>query len=278
MKILYVAGFCLVTSFYLKAAESRLEYIQEENRKGVVELARVCSLGNGVFVQQDWGCMTRTAPENSNVGFNFIFIDKAVSEQNLIEILSQARPFYNETLYEIWMDSNNVQHQSFIEGQGYKYEGHYPSMYLHVAKPFDQGAPAGVSCLNVSSEDDLFQWVQITAKVYNLDEQRLFGLAKEMVKDHAVSLYLALCEGVPAATRMMLRYETTSTGYFSATLPDYRRKGIASALMKYSLHEAHAEKADLFVNQASPNGAIVWDKFGMHGDGNVFICFSNKNK
>ncbi len=64
-------------------------------------------------------------------------------------------------------------------------------------------------------------------------------------------LYLALWDGVPAAVAMMHTGNNIASFTLAATAPDYRRKGLHTALLQWRLHEAYKAGCELVTAQAS---------------------------
>ncbi|MDF2939153.1 MAG: family N-acetyltransferase [Paenibacillaceae bacterium] len=64
-------------------------------------------------------------------------------------------------------------------------------------------------------------------------------------------LYLALWDGSPAAVAMMHTSRNTASFTLAATAPEFRRKGLHTALLHWRLHEAYKAGCGLVVAQAS---------------------------
>ncbi len=64
-------------------------------------------------------------------------------------------------------------------------------------------------------------------------------------------LYLAFWDGVPAAVAMMHTANNIASFTLAATAPDYRQKGLHTALLQWRLHEAYKAGCELVAAQAS---------------------------
>ncbi|MBX9977402.1 MAG: GNAT family N-acetyltransferase [Alphaproteobacteria bacterium] len=274
LKLIFLLIF---SSIQLQSSYLDARTINLENNRGVVELAKLTASGGGQLIEEDWGVMTKANPKYTNVGFDFIFITKKVNDKKVKEIISKSQKFYKKTFFEVWIDKENKEHCKTFEDAGFERRGDFPAKFLLLDKDFDDFSQSDVVFKKVKTDKELVDWATVTALVYALDKERLLQFGKMAVIQPNVVLYIAYHENVPVSTRIMLAYGKTVTGYFSATLPHYRRRGIASALLRRSLNDARKNGATLFVNQAAPNSAIVWQKMGMHDYDNAYICYAKKS-
>jgi ribosomal protein S18 acetylase RimI-like enzyme len=192
------------------------------------------------------------------------------------EIITKSQKFYKKAFFEVWIDRENKEHCKLFEDAGFERRGDFPAKFLMLDTNFDDVAQSDVIMKKVKTDKELNDWADVTAIVYTLDKGRLLQFGKMAMTQPHVVLYIAYHDNIPVSTRMLLAYGKTVTGYFSATLPNYRRRGIASALLRCSLNDARKNGAILFVNQAAPNSAIVWQKMGMKDYDNAYICYAKK--
>ena len=79
--------------------------------------------------------------------------------------------------------------------------------------------------------------------------------------------WLALWEGLPVAAVEIFHTRNVAGVYSVCTLHEYRRRGIASALLSTALRRARVEGAELAVLQAAPGGLGVYRRLGFEETG-----------
>ncbi len=181
--------------------------------------------------------------------------------------------FYGKRYFELWIDNKNNSSQRSLEALGYEKLADFPGRATILDKNFHNISEDGVSIKHVTDIATAKDWALVTAKVHNLNEQNLTKFCESAMGKSGVSFYVGYYQGLPVSTRMMIVYEKTVTGYFSATLPEFRRKGIASSVLRFSLNEMRKNGINLYVNQAVSGGSILWKKIGMREYGNIYSCY-----
>lgn len=87
--------------------------------------------------------------------------------------------------------------------------------------------------------------------------------------------YLALVDGVPAATADAVLHDGWLYVAAVATHPDYRRRGLAEAVMRRALEEAmRATGVTRTALDASAMGAPVYKAMGYEPTGEIWRAFS----
>lgn len=247
--------------------------IDMAHKKGLITLAQLIQLTGGVMREESWGVMAKASPECSNIGFNFVLLTTPVHINDLDVIEKTADAFFKNTPYQLWIDDYN---QSLCHDLHKKkfHEKIYPAKYIEFTHkmPVYQIVP-DLMIVQAKNKQHGQDWAKVTAQVYKLDKDKLFAFFKKASDLDHVRFHVGYVKGEPVSTRMTLVYGDTATGCFSATLPEYRKKGIASSLMRYTFQELHNDGVSLFVNKASAGRSAIWRKAGLKEYGNNYRCF-----
>lgn len=124
----------------------------------------------------------------------------------------------------------------------------------------------------IESDEELKQAFDIREKVY-IEEQQIDRADEFDEFDDSSRHFIAYYTGKPAGTA---RYRQTDEGFKLerfAVLPDFRKKGIASAIMEAMLidiKESHAGKVKLYLN-AQLSAMPLYEKFDFIPEGNQFM-------
>lgn len=244
--------------------------INEENNRGVVELAKIASL-NGEVLSDEWGIASKSKLNDPT--FDFVFFTRKISESEFDKIMKKLEAFYKGVRFEVWIEDQNKHLFSLFEKRGYQHAATFPGLSMRLNRDFGAYPPTDITIKHVTNEEDIKDWAFITSTVQKLPYDALLSFCKTTLqKAPHVRFYLAYYQGKPVSSRMMIVFNRTVTGYFSSTLQEYRGKGVASHLLSHALNELKKEGVQLFTIQAL-SGPIVWKKFGMKEHGNTYFSF-----
>ncbi len=97
------------------------------------------------------------------------------------------------------------------------------------------------------SKDDLMQWINIYSIAFDAEDYKseLYNRLKDL---NSLDLYIATIKGVITGC-MALLPSTHLVGLYSlGVLPNYRRLGVASTLIRYAYDYAYSNNLDLFLH------------------------------
>lgn len=243
------------------------------HKKGLRVLAQLIQITGGTLHEENWGIMVRAHPQCSNMGFNFVLVTTPVQKSDIDLIETAARIFFKNTPYQLWMDGYNQSLHSILHAKRFT-EKVYPGKYIEFAHDtsFYRIVPE-LTIIEAKTEKEGRDWAEVTAQVYRLNKDNLFNFFKRASPYEHVHFHVGYMNGEPVSTRMTLVYGHAATGYFSATLPAFRKKGIASSLMRYTFQELKKNGVTLFVNKAASEKSSIWKKVGLKEYGNNYCCF-----
>lgn len=135
-----------------------------------------------------------------------------------------------------------------------------------------EAAPPELSFRVLCSQDDVRAFAAIIAANWeppDVETLRFYEAVAPTACDRAGPFrgWLALWEGLPVAALEIFHTRAVAGVYSVCTLRPYRRRGIASALLRVALGRARAEGAELAVLQAAPDGLAVYRRLGFEETG-----------
>lgn len=131
----------------------------------------------------------------------------------------------------------------------------------------EQPLPEHVDIKPVKTADDLAHFVAINASaysVYGLPPDvvfQTFSSPEKMLLPHVTAL-LACTEGKPAAAALTFVHEGTAGVYWVGTIEAYRRRGLATALVREITNAGFNMGARISTLQATVMGEPVYKKLG----------------
>ncbi len=96
------------------------------------------------------------------------------------------------------------------------------------------------------SKDDLEQWVNVYSIAFDTQSYK-YEIYNRLKGLNALDLYIADIKGVIVGCMALLPSKHLVGLYALGVLPDYRRLGVASTLIRYAYDYAHANNLDLFL-------------------------------
>jgi len=126
-------------------------------------------------------------------------------------------------------------------------------------------SPQGLVCERVENQEKLTEWIELWVSPASPHvQQRLKWVytVSELGKSLDVRLYLGRVNGRAVSTAAVFWGSRAAAVKHVSTLPDYRRRGIASALTLYVLADAREMGCKFAALTSSPDGYPVYRKMG----------------
>ncbi|RJX37159.1 N-acetyltransferase [Paenibacillus pinisoli] len=221
---------------------SRISSIGE--RIGNPEGVEIMKLGNiaAFYIKtMPWGLF------NSIRGFSHVDIG------HLDEILA----FYRERERRFQMDidpvGNNAETLRHLAGKGLHQTGFQSVLYGLPREERPALAPSiTVQSIENETDFDVYAGIHCVGAGMSLDDKHHFVNNNiGLLNRPGWRLLLARWNEVPAAVGVMHIHEGTASLALAATLPEYRGRGLQTALLQWRLYEAHRAGCDLVAGQAS---------------------------
>lgn len=143
-----------------------------------------------------------------------------------------------------------------------------PGMALEIARMNNSiPVPSELSIEVVSNEDELYEWINVWLFPMQDEIRRAHFLARRALwleSDRTLTCFVGRWEGKPVATSMLYLGKGVAAVHHVATLPEYRRRGIGSAMTLRVLHEARNRGYRVAVLTASSEGIGSYRRIGFH--------------
>ncbi len=126
--------------------------------------------------------------------------------------------------------------------------------------------------VNAADENSVRDWAETAWRGFGGDDvpESYFAFASYLFKVRENALYIYREDGIPAACALLHKSKKACGLYYFATLPSFRRRGIATKMLAFLAEEAFAER-EFFVLLATEEGLPCYAKFGFRSLSNVPI-------
>jgi len=140
-----------------------------------------------------------------------------------------------------------------LTATGLNQEGFHTVLYgLPHFEPSLAAEHITIQKIETEEQFELFAGVHCVASGLSLADKHHFASNNRgLLHRKGWHLYLAYWRDTPAAVAMLHQFEHIASLTLAATLPDYRGKGLHSALIKHRLQAAHELKCTHVTAQAS---------------------------
>lgn len=171
--------------------------------------------------------------------------------------MDEIAAFYRERDRRFQLDihpaSSNQQTLRALAEKGLFQEGFHSVLY-GLPSEEQPKLPASVSICQVENEADFDQYAGIHCIGAGMDPAHKHHFINNnigLLHRPGWKLFLAYWKDAPAAVGVMHTYDGIASLALAATAPEYRNKGLQTALLQWRLHEAHKANCELVAGQAS---------------------------
>lgn len=137
------------------------------------------------------------------------------------------------------------------------------AMAVELAYLPDEEAVDGLTVTQVREQDSLRTFARVLGDPVGVAFYEQTGPAL-LAADSPIRLYLGLLDGVPAATSELTLGGGIAGIYNVSTRPEFRRRGIGTAMTLAALNAARAEGMAYAALQASPEGQGLYARLGFY--------------
>lgn len=141
-------------------------------------------------------------------------------------------------------------------------------MYMSLSSAeYKVATPDNVTIKSVNTLNDLDDWIYPVKTGFSLTEDGAYvykKLNKKILDENIMHHFVAFQHEKPVSTcSLFLDKQSQSAGVYNcATVPEARKQGIATALIKHGLFYAHEKGYDSAVLQADPDSQNLFKKIG----------------
>lgn len=182
------------------------------------------------------------------------------------ESLADAAAFFNtrHTMYAVSLEEHRVP-----DGTEYlstrRYQPLPPQPVVASDNLPDNVAPrADFDIVRVSTVPDLTAFYSVLRAVYDYTPEEVMLLYPSThLHNDRLRHYIGFADdGVPVACGTLVCADGVASVWHLATLDNFRRRGLATTLLNYILHDAHQGGCDLGLIYATPMGFSLFNRLG----------------
>lgn len=140
------------------------------------------------------------------------------------------------------------------------------------ALPQEEGPLSGLSFASLKHEDDALAFAAVIAANWEPPDAEILRFYRAVVpslldRKGPFRGWLALLDGRPVAAVEIFSTQEVAGVYSVSTLPGYRRRGIATRLLRAALARSRSEGAELAVLQAASGALKLYKRLGFEETG-----------
>lgn len=150
-----------------------------------------------------------------------------------------------------------------LNGMGFNIDTSGLCMVMDLAsKDFCQDIPDNFKLIKVADRKKLEQWIVIVNTALFGCELMSIDQFNDIYNLDNTSFYIAFYNNVPVSTCMTIYENDLATLEMVSTLPEYRKKGLATAIIKTALVDLQKARIKTVSLRAEPDGINVYKNIG----------------
>jgi ribosomal protein S18 acetylase RimI-like enzyme len=186
---------------------------------------------------------------------NFVYGNVTLAQYEKVKAFYEKKPFF-------WLLSETQEERLLLDwgftGPDFTYE-----MGLNLADYQYYSGQEPIEVREVSSySEDYLQWVNVAAGWLNIDPAFVDQFFTPWIKTGKYIPYLGFYEGKPAATSLAYLGNLGASLYCLGTLPDFRNRGLGTAVTHACLKAAKHKNIGQAVLYGSKMGQPMYKKIG----------------
>ncbi|KYK31686.1 MAG: hypothetical protein AYK19_16585 [Theionarchaea archaeon DG-70-1] len=199
-----------------------------------------------------------------NTLFNAQFEPSTV-EERIDQIIAEIEADRVPSVWAVGPGSTPDDLGNRLERKGFTKKGTQIGMAANlVALSADSTLPEDSSVQIVTDQDTLSKWTATVEK--GMFGQNIFdpSFLEALLGKPTVTFYLGTCSGNPVATSFLFLSSGVAGIYLVSTLPEYRRRGIGTAMTVKPLLDARAMGHRIGILQANPAAESMYARIGFN--------------
>jgi ribosomal protein S18 acetylase RimI-like enzyme len=239
---------------------NRMPEITEENLFGLYEA--FATAGNYSVMQHPGFTVIRK--QKSVFPGNVYRLDPGMNEASFLELVSLIRNGQAPPFLIFRTETAPPSFISRLKSGGFRQVMQWPGMAVDLARlPAQEEVQDTTAVIKkISTADEINDWACIVEQcLFNngrLDRDAL----KNLVGTGDCSLYVGFVDGKAIGTMLSFCDKQVTGFYMLATLPGWRKKGVARKLLRSALRDAVSSGSKYAVLEATPQGLSLYRKAG----------------
>jgi GNAT superfamily N-acetyltransferase len=202
-------------------------------------------------------------PERSVM--NSVIYDDAETLRKALDELAASYDQAGVLAWTVWVPEHDRLSAQLLAAAGHVLDATPAAMVCDPAKV----EPPPPGALELVDEPEFAQVADINDRAYGYPGRPFMRALGHLPSDGA-HLYVAAVDGAPAACAVAQDHDDTDCGiYWVATLPEARGRGLAGALMRRAVADAHERGRTTSTLQATKLGQPVYERIGYRSIGTL---------
>lgn len=192
---------------------------------------------------------------------NFVFLPDKIPCDDYNNVYKTLSDFYSNQKYQIYCTTENSDFLNWLSQISNKSISYEPAMAYDLNNYIPSEPKYYIELATRSDAKDLAKFM--TKDRPDLNRDRIEIYLEHLLDNKKISFYYAKHDGIIVGSRM-IHHVTPNKIQGNCNLVDknYRRYGIATALLTKALNDAKEKDVKLFVNQTTPDGYNFCTRFG----------------
>lgn len=189
-------------------------------------------------------------------------IEKSSGKLKLQDVKEAVSFFTSKKLPFVWWTEDKL-----LETEGFQFGGLMKGLTLDTAKSKSAPPPSGVTVKVVHSEEELNDFCRILSSCFGFIpevEKQYVKFCKTAMDNKDQIHFMAYMNGIPVATTTLSTQPNSAGIWNSATLPEYRKKGIGTYICSVASKHAQELKYPKVISILMPKG-LAWSVFDALG-------------
>lgn len=192
--------------------------------------------------------------------------NESSASANIMQVVSRIKELNIPVLWFVTPMSHPTNLQSLLKDHGFTYQNEWKSMAIDLKTvPERFNIPEGMEIKEVLNLEELKTWTDVLVESFE------FPKIAESYKKYFINLgtpnlnfhyYLGLFNENPVASAVLFEGKGAAGIFYVGTVREAREKGIAKAIVHYSLNKAKNEGYNISILQASEMGYPLYKKIG----------------
>ncbi|HML05216.1 MAG TPA: GNAT family N-acetyltransferase [Methanobacterium sp.] len=191
--------------------------------------------------------------------------DETEASKNILKVISRLKELKIPVLWFISPMSKPKNLQNLLKEHGFTYQNKWKAMAIDLKTIQGKfNIPENLEIKEVNSIKELKTWANVLVKSFEfpLIESYKKYFINAGTKDLNFNYYLGFFSGKPVSTSILFKGKEATGIFYVGTIPEFRKKGIAQAMVNHLLNEAISGDYNISVLQASEMGYPLYKKIG----------------
>jgi len=180
--------------------------------------------------------------------------------------IQTIKSFFGETPFTWAVNITDAESITTLEKNSLKHIASFPAMHFNL-NDFDHYSQEDtfvIKEINLNNDTDITTWISIPAQSFQIAQPELLKVIHLFKKriPHALKLYIGYDQDKIVAAGMMILHKETATLHWICTLPEYRNKGLGSAMTHKALIDAKKNGCTQAILLSSVLGKHVYERIG----------------